>query len=816
MKNVFYFFNKHRRFFPKSCSLFLLFLLFGLLISLQNFASSFASDDIKKDVKKGVVPALAPCSPISSLSCEEINVPLPYVLNFTGSEGGLTDAANLGTGFKMANAYSGVRNASDGTPTFPGVIGYEPSRLTISQGKLTIAANRGLSFTTSNNQINTLGVGMSANGKLTYETTIINPYSGTGSEQGGLWVGLNDKTYIKLSVSANKVELRKEVNDVTSSEAAATNPDQRISNSISGLNNQTVRLRMILDFNTNTVEGFYSTDGTSYRNVGLYYTTDANPAAINIVNMAMAGKTIYAGIFASKRNTTATSSIDYTFENFSVNKQLYPTVSAPYRINAGGIKRTVGADVYNADDTYAIVPGVVANSSFTLSGAAVPELYYERRLGTKINYYIPITNGRYTVKLHMVENYHSSSGKRVFDVNMEGQTVLDNLDLFVEGGNKNKVVVIKSIETNIADGALNIDFTAAVDNAMINAIEILPSVSSNQPPVITAIENKITPVGSPFNFIVPANTFMDPDGDPLTLSATLTDGKPLPSWLSFNASTRTFSGTPLTAAVYPVRLTAADGKSPAVSTEFTITASAVNRAPVVVTAAEAQALNTGQLFSFMTGSFSDPDQGDALTYTAALTTGAALPSWLLFDAQAQTFSGTAPGQATTLSLRITATDKAMATAATSFTLTVTAAPVVVACAPISTLPCEEIAVTLPFMLNFDGQEGGLADKNKAGTGFTMADAYSGTRNTADGTATSTAVWGYEPSKLTVSGGRLVIQTNKGIGFAANNNQINALGVGIPSSGKLILETTVINPYNGAGSEQGGIWAGLNEIGRAHV
>ncbi|WP_171036587.1 malectin domain-containing carbohydrate-binding protein [Dyadobacter sediminis] len=782
----------------------------GLMVSMQSVAWSTASDVTKKEVKKAITPSLAPCSPISSLTCQEINVPLPYVLNFTGTEGGLTDVNNAGTGFKMADSYSGSRNASDGTPSSPGVIGYEPSRLTIAQGRLTIAANRGLGFTTSNNQINALGVGFQANGKLTFETAIINPFNGTGSEQAGLWAGLNDKTFLKLSVSANKVELRKEVNDVTSSNSPSTNPDQRITSTISGLNNQTVRLRIILDFNTNTAEGFYSTDGITYQNVGATYTSASNPAAINVENMALSGNTMYAGIYASKRNTTFSGSVDYTFENFSVNKQIYPTVSAPYRINAGGIKRTVGTDVYNADDTYAVVPGVVANSSFTLSGVAVPELYYERRLGTKLSYAIPIANGRYTVKLHMVENYHSTVGKRIFDVNLEGKTVLDNLDLFVEGGNKNKVVVIKSLETNIADGALNIDFNASVDNAMVNAIEILPSVSANQPPVITVIENKITPVGSPFTFIVPANTFIDPENDPLTLSATLTDGKPLPSWLTFNASSRTFSGTPVSAAVYPIRLTANDGKSPAVSTEFTITASAMNRAPVVVTAPETQALIAGQLFSFMTGSFSDPDQGDALTYTAALGSGASLPAWLLFDAQTQTFSGTAPQQTASLSVRITATDKAMATASSIFTVTVSAAPVIVACAPISTLPCEEVAVSLPFMLNFDGQEGGLADKNKLGTGFTMADAYSGTRNTADGTASSAQVWGYEPSRLTVANGRLTIQTHKGIGFTTSNNQINALGVGIPSNGKLTFETTVINPFNGTGSEQGGIWAGLND------
>jgi uncharacterized delta-60 repeat protein len=50
--------------------------------------------------------------------------------------------------------------------------------------------------------------------------------------------------------------------------------------------------------------------------------------------------------------------------------------------------------------------------------------------------------------------------------------------------------------------------------------------------------------GSAFSYTVPAGTFVDADSDPLTLSATLAGGGALPAWLSFNAASRTFSGTP--------------------------------------------------------------------------------------------------------------------------------------------------------------------------------------------------------------------------------------------------------------------------------
>jgi VCBS repeat-containing protein len=49
---------------------------------------------------------------------------------------------------------------------------------------------------------------------------------------------------------------------------------------------------------------------------------------------------------------------------------------------------------------------------------------------------------------------------------------------------------------------------------------------------------------TPVLFQVPANTFVDPEGDALTYTATMSDGSALPSWLTFDASTKTFSGTP--------------------------------------------------------------------------------------------------------------------------------------------------------------------------------------------------------------------------------------------------------------------------------
>ncbi|WP_347157367.1 malectin domain-containing carbohydrate-binding protein [Pontibacter chitinilyticus] len=261
--------------------------------------------------------APAACAPISTLPCTEIAVSLPFNLNFTGDEGKLAN-----TGFTMVDAYSAAtRNAADGTPSSD-VRGFEPSKLSFSNGTLQFVTSKGIAFVNNNNQLNSLGVALDASQKLTLETTLIHPFNGTQSEQAGLWMGLNDKTFLKLVVTGNKVELRRELNDVSST-VATNNPDQRMTPVISGLDNQIVRLRLVVDPVAQTAEAFYSVDGIVYTNVGEGYTAKA----VSIAGMNITVNGAYAGIQATHRNATAP--VTYTFENFSVTPEQAPANRAP-------------------------------------------------------------------------------------------------------------------------------------------------------------------------------------------------------------------------------------------------------------------------------------------------------------------------------------------------------------------------------------------------------------------------------------------------------------------------------------------------------
>ncbi len=77
--------------------------------------------------------------------------------------------------------------------------------------------------------------------------------------------------------------------------------------------------------------------------------------------------------------------------------------------------------------------------------------------------------------------------------------------------------------------------------------------------------------GELFTFTIPDSTFVDDDGNnTLTYTAELTNGNPLPAWLTFDTLAGTFTGTPEVTETLNIRVTATDTAAAAASTSFKI------------------------------------------------------------------------------------------------------------------------------------------------------------------------------------------------------------------------------------------------------
>jgi hypothetical protein len=103
-----------------------------------------------------------------------------------------------------------------------------------------------------------------------------------------------------------------------------------------------------------------------------------------------------------------------------------------------------------------------------------------------------------------------------------------------------------------------------------NIIESLRSTNF-VPYLNQVIPNQSIDSSQSFNYTFPDSTFIDDDGNnTLTYSATLSNGNPLPTWLSFDPTTRTFEGTLTEAININVKVKAIDSANASVSCTFAI------------------------------------------------------------------------------------------------------------------------------------------------------------------------------------------------------------------------------------------------------
>lgn len=241
--------------------------------------------------------------------------------------------------------------------------------------------------------------------------------------------------------------------------------------------------------------------------------------------------------------------------------------------------------------------------------------------------------------------------------------------LLISYGSNGDTITVENFSRDSSNGTPVIDTFEFSDGMILTLDQFL----NQAPQVEAAIEDVQISEDMPFTLQLSNDLFSDADGDSLTWLATLENGDPLPSWLSFEPITRTFSGIPANGDIGDIRVMVAvvDPLGAFTSSSFTLTVENVNDAPTVLTSLAAQSAIEDQSFSYVipSGTFRDIDVDDTLTLSATLTDGSALPAWLAFDAATGTFSGTpANGDVGNLNLLITATDQSGATVSTGFAL----------------------------------------------------------------------------------------------------------------------------------------------------
>ena len=216
-------------------------------------------------------------------------------------------------------------------------------------------------------------------------------------------------------------------------------------------------------------------------------------------------------------------------------------------------------------------------------------------------------------------------------------------------------------------------YTVSDGSATSTATVSITITPTNDPPGTPSLTDQTATTGQPFTYQVPE--VIDPDSDSLTYNAALGQAmNPLPLWLTFNATTRTFSGTPRRThvATHTIVVDVSDGSAKSSRASFTLTVVLPPNRPPTAPTLTPQTATEDQPFSYTFLAVTDPE-GDAITYAAALDDDGAFPAWLSFTPSSLTFSGTPlePDTPNTFTIRVTATDDGDPLESTSATFTLT-------------------------------------------------------------------------------------------------------------------------------------------------
>ncbi len=153
-----------------------------------------------------------------------------------------------------------------------------------------------------------------------------------------------------------------------------------------------------------------------------------------------------------------------------------PIVSSSWRVNAGGPAYTdTTSNIWASDENFS--GGSVASGG-AVTGTSDSTLYDTQRYGNSFSYSFFVPAGSYQVTLKFAETYSGdfSAGARVFNVAVNGSTVLSNLDVYAQvGANTADDKLINNVSPS--GGIITIQFTGGSStdtNAMVEAIQVIP------------------------------------------------------------------------------------------------------------------------------------------------------------------------------------------------------------------------------------------------------------------------------------------------------------------------------------------------------
>ncbi len=356
--------------------------------------------------------------------------------------------------------------------------------------------------------------------------------------------------------------------------------------------------------------------------------TNNNTASITVTSVTLSG--LDAIDFTHDFSTPLTIAGN-TSSTFSTTFAPYPSDLPPpppnfstgellYRVNAGG-----GAiEDWDEDTEDTTSPYLIAETASIETTNATPvlddsvpegtplELFTSKRRDANqplphMEWAFPVSPGvEYEIRLYFAELSRCSVGNRIFDVDIEGSTVLDNLDVFQEAGEACDVGIMRSVLFTPADDTLNITFPLVNQKpSIVSGIEIFgPGASTTSPrsaqlliehtgsngTLVIALAGEAVASGGTTNQPPQAAFTWSAADQSITFTDTSTDADgTITSWLwDFGDGTTTTEQNPahtyLNAGTYTVSLTVTDNEG---ATHLSVASVEVGAQDIVVSMPDA-------------------------------------------------------------------------------------------------------------------------------------------------------------------------------------------------------------------------------------
>jgi hypothetical protein len=179
----------------------------------------------------------------------------------------------------------------------------------------------------------------------------------------------------------------------------------------------------------------------------------------------------------------------------------------PVRVKCGGAALTdSGGRIWQADTGFN--GGLVSKTTGAISGTADPALFQTGRTAPdsgSLIYSFPVANGSYHVNLYFAElnTGDYAAGARLFNVLLQGNSFLQNFDIFGSAGAN--AALIKGTDITVSNGAVQIelDTVPGHDRAKVTAIEITQGTAASAPQLaLNFVYPDGTPVTGTLNYTV--------------------------------------------------------------------------------------------------------------------------------------------------------------------------------------------------------------------------------------------------------------------------------------------------------------------------